>query len=81
MTVQELSRPQRRLMDTFAANPDWKNAQLAHELGVSESYVDQLLRGVFAVYRVRTRTGAVVAHLRRHGRRSRVDVATMEMGL
>lgn len=66
MTVRDLSKPQRRLMDIFVQNPDASNEELAHQYGCGVDRVEKILSGVFATYRVQTRTGAVVAHLRRH---------------
>lgn len=80
--MRELSHSQRRLMDEFARDPDASNDELAARLGWSASYVEKILRGVYAVYRVESRTGAVVTHLRRTGKpRRRHDPDTMGMGL
>lgn len=65
MTVRELSRAQRRLMDVLIDRPDSTDLELAAALGWSDAYVSKLLRGVFATYRVHSRTGAAVVHLRR----------------
>jgi DNA-binding CsgD family transcriptional regulator len=82
MTLRELSRAQRRLMDEFARDPDARNDELAYRLGWSVGYVEQLFAGVFATYRVTTRAGAVVAHIRRRGSRvRRQDDLTEPMGL
>jgi DNA-binding CsgD family transcriptional regulator len=82
MTLRELSRAQRRLMDEFARDPDASNDELAHRLGRSVGYVEQLFTGVFATYRVTTRTGAYAVHIRRRGSRvRRQDNLTEPMGL
>lgn len=81
MTVRELSRSQRRLMDAFVRDPDASNEELAARLGWSIGYVELLMSGVFAVYRVQTRTGACMAHSRRRGPAVRRDTATEPMGL
>lgn len=81
MTVRELSRSQRRLMDAFVRDPDASNGELAARLGWSANYVEELFHGVFAVYRVQTRTGACMAHQRRKGRKARIDPVTEAMGL
>lgn len=83
MTVRELSRSQRRLMDEFARDPDASNDELAARLGWSEGYVERLMSGVFTVYRVTTRTGAYAVHARRRGPavRRRHDPETLGMGL
>lgn len=82
MTVRELSRSQRRLMDALVRDPDASNGELAVRLGCSTGYVEKLLHGVFSVYQVQTRTGACMAHARRRGPAVRKrDTATEPMGL
>ncbi len=83
MTLPELSRSQRRLMDEFARDPDASNEELAARLGWSVQNVTRLMSGVFAVYRVQSRTGALVTHLRRRGPavRRRQDRVSEPMGL
>lgn len=66
MTIRDLSRPQRRLMDAFLEHPDWSNDQLAHALGCSVAVVEKHFKGVFQLYRVQSRTGAFAEHARRH---------------
>ena len=82
MTIRDLSNPQRRLMDVFVDHPDWTNALLAHELGWTTDYVEQVMRGVFQVYRVQSRTGAFAVHSRRHPptrRRPAPQVESLEL--
>lgn len=81
MTVRDLSRAQCRVMDLLAEDGDRTNKQLAHMTGWSPSYVEKLLTGAFAVYRVQSRTGAVAAHIRRRGRRVRALPQSETLGL